>query len=126
MVKEPLVGPGIEFGECILGLLDAAKYPLTAALWIFEKEEERWTLLLVTPLYERAGMGEAYGRLDAALRPAGYYAGLLPIRLEGNRSPFMKDLRRSLGKASRVEGLRFGSERLGNQWIADAYLYRLK
>jgi hypothetical protein len=50
MVKETLAGMDVEFGNQILELLDAAKFPVPVALWIRRGEEERWRLLLATPL----------------------------------------------------------------------------
>jgi hypothetical protein len=49
MVKETLVGLDVELGDRVLGLLDAAKFPVPVALWIQRGEEARWRLLLASP-----------------------------------------------------------------------------
>jgi hypothetical protein len=125
MVKASLVGPDVELGENILRSLDAAKFPLTVALWRFKEEEGRWTLVLGTPLYDKSGPFEAYMQLTAAL-PTGATLGELPIRLEGNRNPLVRSLRKIFGKAASVEGMRLGLQSIGGVWIDDAYVYRIK
>jgi hypothetical protein len=125
MVEAPLVVPDIEFGRRVLAALDAAEFPLSVALWL--KEDPDWTLVVATPLYEGVGPKEAYRHLLAALsadRPISL--GELPLRLEGHRSPLIRALRKTFGKTASVEGMRLGGHRVGDTWIDDAYVYRIK
>jgi len=125
MVEAPLVVPDVEFGRKILRALDVAQFPLTVAAWL--KENDDWNLVLATPLYEEIGVKEAYRRLLAALSIEGpvYLAGL-PLRLEGQRSPFVKALRKTFGKTASVEGMRLGGHTIGGTWVGDGYIYRIK
>ena len=125
MVEAPLVVPDVEFGKKILRALDAAEFPLTVAAWL--KENDDWTLVLATPLYEEIGVKEAYRLLLSALSTEGpiYLAGL-PLRLEGHRKPLIKALRRTFGKTVSVDGMRLGGHTIGGTWIEDAYVYRIK
>ena len=125
MVEAPLVVPDVEFGRKILRALDVAQFPLTVAAWL--KENDDWNLVLATPLYEEIGVKEAYRRLLAALSTEGpvYLAGL-PLRLEGQRSPFVKALRKTFGKTVSVEGMRLGGHTIGGTWVGDGYIYRIK
>jgi hypothetical protein len=64
MVKETLVGIGVEWGSQILGLLDAAKFPIPVAAWVRSAGDDgRLRLLLATPLYDRLGPAKAYLKL---------------------------------------------------------------
>ena len=125
MVEAPLVVPDIEFGKKVLAALDAADFSLSVALWL--KEDADWTLVLATPLYDVIGPKEAYRGLLAAFsaeRPISL--GELPLRLEGHRNPLIKALRKTFGKTTSVEGMRLGGHRVGDTWIDDAYIYRIK
>jgi hypothetical protein len=127
MVKEPLVTPDAAFGEAILERLDVQKsnLPITVALWL--KEDDKWTLVLGTPEYDRLGAKNAYLRLIGILSDDGPIAmSTLPIRLEGHKDPFIRDLRRLFGKTAAVEGMHLGGQTLGGKWIEDAYVYRIK
>ena len=107
MVKTTLVGPDLARGEAVLDTLDAAKFPVTAALWILQKDRDDWTLVIATPVYDRLGAREAYGQLIELLSSEHPFAVHdLPIRLESNRRPFIKGLRKTLGNAASVNGMR--------------------
>ena len=125
MATTLLVGPDVDLGAGILRALDAAKFPVTVALWLLKEDEGEWTLVLGTPLYDK-DPDEAYGRLGSALRPEGYYLGLLPIRIEGHRHPLIAGLRKTFGNAASVEGMRLGKHSIRGVWIDDAYVYRIK
>jgi hypothetical protein len=125
MVEAPLVIPDVKFGKNVLRVLDAAGFPLNVAMWL--KEDDGWALVLATPLYEEAGPKDAYLRLRSALSTEGPISlGELPIRLEGNRSPLTRALRKTFGKAASVEGMRLGGHTIGGTWIEDGYVYRIK
>ena len=125
MVKAPLVTPDEAFGEKIISTLDAADFRLTVALWL--KEEDQWTLVLGTPDYEKLGPQKAYVKLIEALSREGRVAlNSLPVRLEGHKNPFIKDLRKIFGKTASVEGMRLGGHSIGGTWVEDAYVYRIR
>lgn len=125
MVEAPLVVPDVKFGKDVLRVLDAAVFPLSVAMWL--KEDAGWTLVIATPFYEEAGPKDAYLRLRSALSTEGPISlGELPIRLEGNRSPLIRALRKTFGKTASVEGMRLGGHTIGGTWIDDAYVYRIK
>jgi hypothetical protein len=125
MVEAPLVVPDAKFGKDVLRVLDAAGFPVSVAMWL--KEDAGWTLVIATPLYEEAGPKDAYLRLRSALSTEGPVSlGELPIRLEGNRSPHIKALRKTFAKTASVEGMRLGGHKIGDTWIDEGYIYRIK
>ncbi len=128
MVRTILVGPDLLLGEEILAVLDAAKFQVTVALWLLQKERsDDWVLVIATPLYDKLGEHEAYLRLRAALSvDTPVSLGDFPIRLESNKSPLIKGLRKLFGRTASVKGMRLGLHSIGGVWIDDAYVYRIK
>jgi hypothetical protein len=125
----PLVYPDREFASSLLALLDKAKFPISAALWLKKPEHDEWNLVIGTPLYEREGFQKTFLRLRSVLEKAeGRPVPLsgLPLQLRGNRDPFIRDLRKLLAKSEHVEGNRLGGQTLGGQYIQDAYVYRVR
>jgi hypothetical protein len=120
MVKTPLVTPDVAWGEAILAALDTAKFPVTAGLWILQDDEEKWELVIATPLYDKLGQRNAYMRLIDALKPTGnVFLGGLPLRLESSKRPLIRTLRKIFGLTASVEGMRLGLQSIGNVWVRD-------
>lgn len=127
MAKATLLSPDLELGDEILEMLDAGKFPVTAALWVLSEELGGWQFVIGTPFYEKLGTREAYGRLIAALRVDDPVSMRFDdVRLMGNRDPFVRELRQIFGKAASVKGMRLGGQRFGNMYIEDAVVYRIK
>lgn len=128
MVRTILVGPDLALGDEILAALDAAKFPVTVALWLLQRERsEDWKLVVATPLYDKLGAIDAYLRLRAALSvDAPVTLGDFPIRLESNKHPVISGLRKLFGRTASVKGMRLGLHSIGGVWIDDAYIYRIK
>ncbi len=126
MVKAPLVTPDATFGEELLRSLDDRRFPISVAAWL-KQDDEEWELLLATSLYDKLGVKDAYARLlDALSEESPVALNSLPIRLTGHKDPVIKDLRRLFKKTASVDGLRIGGQRIGDRWIEDGYLYRVK
>jgi len=128
VVRTILVGPDLAVGEEILAALDAAKFPVTVALWLLQKERsEDWKLVVATPLYDKLGSINAYLRLREALSVGTPVTlGDFPIRLESNKHPLITGLRKLFGRSASVRGMRLGLHSIGGVWIDDAYVYRIK
>jgi hypothetical protein len=122
----PFVTPDLAWGEAILAALDVAKFPVTAALWLLQNDDKKWELVIATPLYDKLAQRNAYMRLIEALKPTGnVFLGGLPLRLESNKHPLIRTLRKIFGRAASVEGMRLGLS-IGNVWVQDGYVYRIK
>jgi hypothetical protein len=128
MVKTILVGPDLAYGEQILSALDQAKFPIAAAFWMLQTERsEEWRLLIATPLYDKFGPAVSYRKLREALSVEGPISMIdLPVRLEGTRKPFIRALRKRFGKTASIEGMRLRLQSIGDTWIDDGYVYRIK
>jgi len=127
MVRTILIGPDLVFGQEILKALDAERFPVTVAMWMLQKEQsEDWELVISTPLYDQLGAAKAYDRLIKIM--SGKCSSLvseIPIRLESNRRPFIRALRKGY-RTVPSDGMRLRTRYLGDTFIDDGYVYRVK
>jgi hypothetical protein len=127
MAKKILVDADLRLGDKILELLDAAKFPISVAVWILTEQEGEWKLVIGTPLYEKAGPLEAYGQVIKAIRRDNPESrDFDDVRLMSNREPFIRELRHLFGKRQSVKGMRLGGHHIGGAWLDDAVVYRIK
>jgi hypothetical protein len=42
------------------------------------------------------------------------------------KDPFIRELRRLFGKAKEVAGMRLGGQTIGERFVSDAYVYKIK
>jgi hypothetical protein len=126
MDKTILVAPDFKIGDEILDLLQAAKFPVTVAAWVLSKDLGGWQFVVGTPLYDKLGGREAYGRLIAAIR-ANDPASMLfdDVRLMGNRNPFIREVRRVFEHRGFKKGVSMAGS-IGDMWVDDARFYFVK
>jgi hypothetical protein len=123
MAKKALLDADIKLGEKILASLDAAKYPVSVAVWTLTERYEGWQLVIGTSLYDK-GQLEAHGKLIKALRKDDPEStDSEDVRLVSNRDPFIRELRRSYPKAKTGKRL---SGYIGGMWLDDGVVYRIK
>jgi hypothetical protein len=124
MAKKALLDADVKLGEKILESLDAAKFPISAAIWILT-EEDGWQFVIGTPLYETGGPSEAYRKLIAALRKDDPESmDFRDVRLMGNRNPFIRELRALF--EGKVKGTRLDGHQIGGIELEDAVVGRIK
>ena len=122
MVETPLLTPDKAWGQELLHQLDDADFPISAALWLLGEDDE-WRLVIATRLYDELGQKGAYLKLIEVLKNT--IVGDLPLRLESNKRPLVKALRKAFGPAKPVEWTRLAWQPIGGVLIRDAYLYRV-
>jgi hypothetical protein len=122
MVETPLVTPDKAWGQGILDKLDDAGFPISAALWLLGEDDE-WRLVIATRLYDELGQKGAYLKLIEVLKNT--IVGDLPLRLESNKRPLVRALRKTFGAAKSIEWERLAWQPVGGVFIRGAYLYRV-
>ena len=129
MDKATLVSIDIEGGRDLLKLLDEAKFKVVVAGWFHVPEFFDWRLWIASPVYDSEGMLEALRRIQAVLRKAPPHLSieLAQITVVSPKDPVIRDLRRRYGKADWfVEGTRIGGHMIGDRFVEDGYVYRVK
>jgi len=125
MEKTALVSFDIENGQRVLDALADDCKSVDVALWAFLPEYEDWRLVVASQnLDPRAG---GNSEINAALRKAGFGWNNRPtIYLRRMEEPFIQSLRQVFALASDTYGMRLGGQKFGNQYIEDAFVYRIR
>jgi len=122
-----LVNFDIENGKEVLAALDRDGKAPKVALWAKLPEYEDWRLVIASDQLTQSGSLSAYSQINAALEKAGIPARKRPnIFLRPMEKPFIKALRNVFGKASDTYGMRLGGQTFGDQYLEDAFVYRIQ
>lgn len=126
MAKTILVGPDIEKGAKILQILDDAGLRVNVALWAYLPEYENWRLIFSGRKFDAAGLKGAYGLFHDTLDAAGFSLEDTPtVGVFPSSDPFIRSLRKAVGKTKSVDGMRLGGQTFANRYVEDAYAYRI-
>jgi hypothetical protein len=122
MAEDALVGFDVERGAELVRALDAAGFPVLAALWMHYPDIETWKLLIATPKANEPQ--KAYTEIRHIVDGAKLDApDLAQIRLVLPDDQTVT----TLSQAIRVEGLsgvRFSRNMINGIYVDDAYIYR--
>lgn len=120
-----LVGLDLEIGSEVVSALESAGITVSVALWMLTPEFEEGRLAIASPKLDQINQLRAYEQLFKALRGKFVHA-LPPIRVFRMRDPFIKELREKFGRPSSTSGMRLGGQMIGNRFISDGYVYKIK
>jgi hypothetical protein len=125
MDKTALVSFDIENGQHIIDVLDRDGKTPDVALWAVLPEYEDWRLIIASKDLDPRSSG--HSAVNAALRKASVNWNSRPtISLRRMEEPFIRDLRDTFSSASDTYGMRLGGQKFGNQYIEDAFVYRIR
>jgi len=107
--------------------LDRSDLDIRVAMWLYPEEFEDWRFVLASPRLDRAKPTEAYGLVHDAFTAAGIPYDRTPILMILKMSdPFIRGLRRMFSKVKSVEGMRLGGQFVGDRFVEDALVYRIR
>jgi hypothetical protein len=126
MDKATLVNVDLERGLEVVRALERGNLKIGAALWLYASEYEDWRIFVSARAFDELKPRAAHHYLDDLLIAAGIPPeDTPPIVILPMSDPFIKGLRRILGKTKCVEGMRLGLQTIGDRFIEDAYVYRI-
>ena len=126
MDKTALVSFDIEKGKEVIEALDRAGKAPKVALWAKLPEYEDWRLVIASDRLSQSGSLFGYSQINAAILEAGIPPSKRPsISLRPMDKPFIKALRQAFAKARDVYGMRLGGQTFGDQYLEDAFVYRI-
>jgi len=127
MDKTILVEADFTTGLNLLRALDHASVAVNVALWLRASEYGDWRFVLASRSLDASALSEAYGRVHDALAEEGISLERTPTLLILSMSePFIRELRRIFSKAKSVEGMRLGGQMIGDRFVEDALVYRIR
>jgi len=127
MDKVALVNFDIESGEKVIQALDRDGKEPKVALWAKLPEYEDWRLVIASDRIVQTGSLYPYAQINNAMEKAGIPISKRPkIFLRPMDRPFIKSLRSVFSKTADTYGLRLGGQTFGDQYIEDAFVYRIR
>jgi hypothetical protein len=127
MDKATLVAADFAAGAKLLEALDQSDLAISVALWLNSPEYEDWRLVLASRRLDTADPPGAYGMVHDALEQAGFLLEHTPpLLILRMTDPFIKALRQIFGKAKSVEGMRLGGQMIGDRFVQDALVHRIR
>lgn len=125
MDQATLVNLDVNAGLKVLDALDTAQIKVAVALWMVTPDYDDWRLVLSSPSLDQTHPLKAYEKVAEALHDC-FLSMRPPILILPTKDSFVRELRRIFGKADDVAGMRLGGQMIGNRFISDAYVYRVK
>lgn len=127
MDKVALVNFDIESGKEVLEALDHGGKSPNVALWAKLPEYEDWRLVIASEHIEQAGSLSPYSEVNAVLDRAGIPSWKRPkIFLRAMDKPFIQSLRKYFALTTDTYGMRLGGQTFGDQYVEDAFVYRIR
>ena len=127
MDKVALVNFDIENGEKVVEALDRDGKEPKVALWAKLPEYEDWRLVIASDRIVQTGSLYPYAQINKAMERAGIPISKRPkVFLRPMDKPFIKALRSVFSKASDTYGMRLGGQVFGDQYLEDAFVYRIR
>lgn len=127
MAKATLVGVDVGEGRELLQALDRAGVPVNVALWFFSPEFDDWRFVLASRQFDKLTQFDAYRMVHKGLAASGIDADRTPtLLLLAMSDPFIRELRRYFATTQSVDGLRLGGQLIGDRFIEDAIVYRVR
>ncbi len=125
MDQATLVGSDVDAGWKVVEQLDLAGLNPKVALWLITPEHEDGRLVLASPKFDSASSLKAYEEVRKVLKGSGTHF-LPPLLILKTKDDFIRGLRGLFAQTSDVSGMRLGGQVIGNRFVSDAYVYRVK
>jgi hypothetical protein len=122
-----LVSYDIENGKDVIEALDRDGKTPNVALWAKLPDYEDWRLVIASDLLDKSSSLSGYEEINAAMKKAGIsYRKRPTIFWRPMNKPFIQALRRAFSSAVDTYGMRLGGQKFGDQFVEDAFVYRIR
>ena len=126
MVRATLVKDWIELGRRLTEALDRANFEVVASFWFYDQESDEWRLIIASPIVDDEGPLEAYRTIQRVLGELDYgELSLNDISVVSPTHDLVSLLRIAFHTGNGISGIRFTRNRINDQFIEDAYIYRV-
>jgi hypothetical protein len=122
-----LVSYDIESGKEVIDALDRDGKSPNVALWAKLPDYESWRLVIASDRLDQSSALTGYEEINAAMKKAGIsYRKRPAIYWRPMDKPFIKALRHMFAQTADTYGMRLGGQTFGDQYIEDAFVYRIQ
>lgn len=122
-----LVSFDIELGDKVVRALESDGRTPNVALWAKFPEFEKWRLVIASDRLNQESPRTGYSELNATIEKAGIrFPGLPPVALYPMSRPFIRTLRDLFASTNDTYGMRLGNQMFGDEFVEDAFVYRIK
>ena len=122
-----LVSYDIENGKEVIDALDKDGKTPNVALWAKLPDYDDWRLVIASDRLDQSSALSGYEEINAAMKKAGIsYRKRPAIYWRPMNKPFIEALRRSFASAKDTYRMRLGGQRFGDQYLEDAFVYRIR
>jgi hypothetical protein len=125
MDNATLVEADVSTGTKALKALDDAGLRVKVALWMSSPSYYDWKFVIASPELDQEDLLKAYERVVVRLQSA-FKHELPPILILRMKDPLIRELRQVFSKTESVEGMRLGGQSIGDTFLHNAYVYRIK
>ena len=127
MGTETLVSFDIENGKEVIDALDREGKTPNVALWAKLPEYESWRLVIASDRLDQESQFTGYSEIVEAMDKAGIPIHRQPsIFLRPMNNPLFQALRGVFASAKDTYGMRLGGQGFGDQYLEDAFVYRIR
>jgi hypothetical protein len=127
MDTSTLVNFDIENGKEVIDALDRDGKSPNVALWAKIPDYEDWRLVIASDRIDQTSSLSGYTEINQSLKRAGFPFRRKPtISLRSMDKPFIQALRRTFASAADTYGMRLGGQMFGDQYLEDAFVYRIR
>jgi hypothetical protein len=127
LVRTDLSPRLIEVGRELITALGAHGAGFEAAFWLMDEENGRWHLVLSSRSVKMDGSRAQYAEVDNVLatlpRQSDIWIGMISV--VGHQTPLVKSLRKALGTAANIDGVRLDNAFIDGVLIPGCMVYRL-
>lgn len=113
-------------GERIVRMLDEAGIKLTLALWLLVEEYSDWRFVMAAKSLDSLTPFNQVKAAQDVLRKSLSAEQIPTLWIMNTQDTFPRSLHKLFGKVKRAEGMRLGGQFVGDRFIEDAYVYRIR
>lgn len=116
----------IDEGKRLIGLLDAVRFSVRAALWMKLSENQVWNLVIASPEVRINGSKLGYKKVLSILsKIKDADLSLEDIVLIGDQQPMIQILSSALSTGDGISGISFVNNSINGQIFPESYIYRI-
>ena len=128
LVMDTLSDQMIKAGAMLIERLDADNAEVKSAFWFFSTDDNKWKLIIASPLVGSEGPKKFYMRVIDANQNANAEEMVVSshdIESVNTNSQLVQILRTVISTDSCISGIRFSRNTINGVFIEDAYIYRM-